>query len=683
MFGGPDGMRRILSQDNLKPKNLGQTLARFGRYFKPFWLTLVVVLVFVVISTWTQVTVPDLLGQATDCYLTPIAERTFGDFSGAGTTSAASTNCWLSEGKEPTSITQGLILGFMEAVGFTRPPDNTGVQTQAQRIAGLGELVLIVILLFVVGAVITGLSFFTMSWAGNHALRDMREDLYQHMLRLSLGFYGEHESGDLMSRITNDSETIQQAISFALLNVVGGVLLLVWVAYNMVRLSVPFALLSLVVAPLMIVATIWFSNQARKAFRRARERIGNVNAELQESISSVREVQAFNRADENIENFRITNAANRDANVRAVAYTSALAPTLEALGYVSLAIVAGVGGMAILTTGMLFGTVVSLGLVITFVAYVQRFNQPIQQIAVLWTSLQNAIAGGERIFNLMDVEPEIVNKPDALEMPAIQGEVEFENVCATYRSGLPVLSGVYFKAEPGQTVAVVGPTGAGKTTIINLIPRFYDVCDGAVRVDGIDVRDVTTESLRRQIGIVLQDTFLFSTTVMENIRYGRPDASDEEVIAAARLANLDGFIERLSEGYQTVLGERGSGLSQGQRQLISIARAALANPRILILDEATSSVDTRTERLIQKALTELLRGRTSFVIAHRLSTIRNADLLLVIDQGQIVERGKHDELLAKKGFYYDLYMSQFRAEDDVPGSSGGNGYKAGELATAN
>jgi len=396
----------------------------------------------------------------------------------------------------------------------------------------------------------------------------------------------------------------------------------------------------------------------------------------------VREVQAFNRADENIENFRVTNAANRDANVTAVAYTSALAPTLEALGYVALAIVAGVGGMAILTTGTLFGTVVSLGLVITFVAYVQRFNQPIQQIAVLWTSLQNAVAGGERIFNLMDVEPEIVNKPDALEMPAIRGEVEFENVCASYRPGLPVLSGVYFTAAPGETVAIVGPTGAGKTTIINMIPRFYDVCDGAVRIDGIDVRDVTTESLRRQIGIVLQDTFLFSTTVMENIRYGRPEATDEEVLAAAKLANLDGFIERLPDGYQTVLGERGSGLSQGQRQLISIARAALANPRILILDEATSSVDTRTERLIQKALNELLKDRTSFVIAHRLSTIRNANLLLVIDQGQIIERGKHDELLAKKGFYYNLYMSQFRTEDEAPKLPGGNGFKAGELATA-
>lgn len=667
MFGGPDGMRRMMSQDNLKPKNLGQTMARFGRYFKPFSLVLVIVLGLIIVSTWAQVTVPALLGQATDCYLIPMTENSLAAIPGlADQASASASNCWLSEGRQPASLTQRIVQGVYDLGGFARPVDTGAAPSAEQRLAGLGRLVLIVVALFVLGALLTGASFFLMSWAGNHVLRDIRIDLYQHLMRLSLGYYNEHEAGDLMSRITNDSETIQQAISFALLNVFSGVLLLIWVAVEMFRLSVPFALLSLLVVPLMIVATLWFSGQARKAFRRARERIGSVNAELQESISAVREVQAFNRADENIENFRLVNAANRDANVRAVAYTSALAPALEALGYLALAIVAGVGGSFILNGRDLLGTTVSLGLVITFVAYVQRFNQPIQQIAILWTNLQNAIAGGERIFSLMDVEPEITDRPGAIEMPTIQGAVEFENVCAAYRPGLPVLSEVNFKVKPGQTVAIVGPTGAGKTTIINLIPRFYDLCDGAVRIDGLDLREVTTVSLRRQIGLVLQDTFLFSDTVMNNIRYGRPDATDEEVYAAARLANLDSFVERLPDGYQTVLGERGSGLSQGQRQLIAIARAALANPRILILDEATSSVDTRTERLIQKALNSLLEGRTSFVIAHRLSTIRSADLLLVIDKGRIVERGTHDSLLAEKGFYYNLYMSQFSAEEPAP-----------------
>jgi ATP-binding cassette, subfamily B, multidrug efflux pump len=309
-----------------------------------------------------------------------------------------------------------------------------------------------------------------------------------------------------------------------------------------------------------------------------------------------------------------------------------------------------------------------LGLIVTFIAYTQQFNRPVQQIAVMWTNIQSAVAGGERIFDFLDTEPELVDHPEAQPLPAIQGHVVFDDVWAEYNPGEPVLKGISLEAQAGETVAIVGPTGAGKTTIINLIPRFYEVTQGAVRIDGHDVREVTRRSLREQIGLVLQDTFLFSASVMDNIRYGRPDATEEEVVAAATLARAHDFIERLPQGYQTVLGERGAGLSQGQRQLLAIARVALDDPRILILDEATSSVDTRTERQIQEALDVLLAQRTSFVIAHRLSTIRNADQVLVLRDGQIVERGTHQSLLEMQGYYYDLYLSQFRRQVDGDGA---------------
>jgi ATP-binding cassette subfamily B protein len=528
-------------------------------------------------------------------------------------------------------------------------------------------MILMVAGLYVLGALTGGSMFYLMSYSGQHVLRRMRTEVFDQILRLSIGYHVEHEAGDTMSRITNDADTIQQAVSFALVQVLSGTILIVWIAYTMLSRSVAYALVAMSVLPFMTIATLYFSGQARKAFRRTRKSIGSVNAELQESIAGVREAQAFTREEENIASFRETNAANRDANIRAVAFTAALSPTLEALGYVALMLVTAVGGVALLRGQDFFGTTISFGLMVTFLGYVQRFNQPIAQISVMWASIQSAVAGGERIFGLLDVVPEIRDRPGAPAMAPIRGTVEFKDVWAEYKPGEPVLKGIHLRAEPGQIVAIAGPTGAGKTTIANLIPRFYDVERGQVLIDGVDVRDVTSTSLRRQIGVVLQDTFLFNDTILENVRFGRPEATDEDVVAAARLAHADSFIERMPDGYRTVLGERGTGLSQGQRQLLSIARAALANPRILILDEATSSVDTRTERLIQTALKDLLRGRTSFVIAHRLSTIRNADQLIVVDGGQIIERGTHDTLMAKRGFYYDLYMSQFRRQDELGG----------------
>ncbi|NJN18334.1 MAG: ABC transporter ATP-binding protein [Oscillochloris sp.] len=621
MMGGLGGPGRMLETDKEKPVRVGATLARFWHYFKPYWYAVLLTVILIVAGTVAQVAAPFLIGQAVDCYLLPQSQ----------------------------------------ACSYTATP---GGDTAA-RLSGLAGLVGWLLVLFVSGAALQGLAFFSMNWAGQRALRRIREDTFEQIHRLSLGYYSRNEAGNVMSRITSDTDTIQQVLGFALLSVISGILQIVLTILAMLQLNWIYALISVSVVPLMALATIYFSSQARKAFRKSRREMGSVNAGLQESIAGAREVQAFNREDESIEQFRRTNAANRDANVRAASFTSALNPVLEALGYVAIAVVVLVGALSALRNQPLLGTaVISLGTVVAFVQFVQRFNQPIQQIAVLWTNIQNAIAGGERIFGLLDERPDLLDTADAHELPLIEGRVVFEGVTAEYKPGEPVLRGVSFSATPGQTVAIVGPTGAGKTTIINLIPRFYDVTGGSVTIDGHDVRQVTAASLRNQIGIVLQDSFLFADTVISNIRYGRIDASDDEVIAAAKMAEAHSFIERLPQGYQTVLGERGGGLSQGQRQLIAIARAALANPRILILDEATSSVDTRTERLIQRAFDQLLAGRTSFVIAHRLSTIRNADQVLMVQAGEIVERGTHEELLELRGAYYDLYMSQFRAEDE-------------------
>lgn len=645
-----DRQAQLLGSETSKASSVGGTLKRLGSYFRRYAWVLILIALLIIASTYTQVLIPNLIGQTVDCYLGPFASQ--------ATASAVQE----AESVLPSSAGVALRVpdgadGAFSNCWYTTPDI---ASTASETLGGLTSLILLIVGLYVINAIVSGLSFYLMSASGYRVLRDLRAEVFNHIQHLSLGYFSTHEAGDVMSRFTNDTDTLQQVIGFGLISVVQGGLLIIWTIVAMLQLNIPFALLSLVTLPLMFLATRWFSQQARRAFRKARMEIGNVNADLQESISSVREVQAFSREDENIEQFRVNNAANRDANIRAQAFTSALAPTLEAFSYVSLAIVAGVGGLLLLREQGFFGTTLSVGLIITFIGYTQQFNRPVQQISVLWANIQSAIAGAERIFNLLDEPSQITNSPDAYELAHIKGEVRYEQVWAEYVPGEPVLRGVDIEARPGEMIAIVGPTGAGKTTIINLLPRFWDVSAGRILIDGHDLRDVTLESLRSQMGIVLQDTFLFSDTVMNNIRYGRQDASDEEVIAAAKLAHADEFISRLPDGYQTVLGERGSGLSQGQRQLLSIARVALIDPRILILDEATSSVDTRTEREIQKGLEELLTGRTSFVIAHRLSTIRHADQVLVVKAGKIVERGTHDELLAERGAYYDLYMSQFR-----------------------
>ncbi|NMC79567.1 MAG: ABC transporter ATP-binding protein, partial [Chloroflexi bacterium] len=451
----------------------------------------------------------------------------------------------------------------------------------------------------------------------------------------------------------NDIDALNSFFSQALSQMIGATFALLGIVVAMLALNWQLGLAVLVMLPILWVITNLFSRWARNAFRKTRETIGDVSANLEEELGGVKVAQAFNRTDENVRRFAARNAANRDANVSATAVTSAFAPTMDVLSTLDMALVAAMGG-AMAVSGR-----ITVGVVVSFLQYVQNFFRPLQTVAQLWTMTQSALAAAERVFGLLDLQPLVQDAPDAIPAPHIEGRVTFEEVTFAYESDTPVLEQVSFEALPGQTIAIVGPTGAGKTTLVSLIARLYDVSSGRVLVDGVDVRRFQQRTLRAQMGLVTQEPFLFSGSVMDNIRYGRLDASDEAVIAAAEAAYAHDFVSRLPEGYRTDVGERGRLLSQGQRQLVAIARALLADPRLLILDEATASVDTRTEVLIQRALQKLLKGRTSFVIAHRLSTVRNADLVLVIDEGKIVERGSHTELMAKGGMYADLYQRQF------------------------
>ncbi len=508
---------------------------------------------------------------------------------------------------------------------------------------------------------------FTMAVVAQDVLNRIRGALFEKINRLSLSYHDRHESGVTMSRIVNDVAVFQELLTQGVVNVVADFLLLIGIITIMVVMSPKLALYTFAVLPIMVLATAFFTQRARSAYLRTRETIGEVAAGFQENVSGVRVVQAFAREEVSQERFERINRGNLNANLWAVALSSAYPPIVEFMSTLATGIVLFFGTMAVLNGE------ITVGVIVAFLTYVTRFFQPIRELSMVYTLFQQSMAAGEKIFQLLDEPIEVDDHPNAKAMPRIEGRVEFEHVFFSYRNNVPVLNDVGFVAEPGQTVALVGPTGAGKTSIASLLARFYDVRGGRVLIDGIDIRDVTMASLRSQMGYVPQDPFLFTGTIADNIRFGRLDATDEEVIEAARSANAHDFILRQADGYATHVYERGQNYSQGQRQLIALARAVLANPRILVLDEATASVDTRTEALIQSALNRVLEGRTSFVIAHRLSTIRNADTVLVIDHGEIVERGTHRELLTQEGMYRDLYLMQYRREQRTHGTAGAPG----------
>jgi ATP-binding cassette subfamily B protein len=520
-----------------------------------------------------------------------------------------------------------------------------------------GRLVLVVVLFVLAGLAGWGMTYvetYMTGWVGERILADMRKQLFEHLQRLSLGFYERNRAGVLISRMTNDVEAIDQLVTDGITTLAQSTLMLGGTAVLLIVLDPRLALVTLTVIPFMIIATAVFRSRSGRAYADVRERLGLVTATLAEDISGMRMVQAFVREERAKENFGTVARDYRDSNLQTVVLNALYFPFVSFLATLALAIVLGYGGH------LYFDHALTLGTLFAFMLYVNNFFDPVQQLSQLYNTFLSATAALDKIIGVLDEKPEIVDRPGAKPLARIAGHVGFEDVHFAYglrggEKGEEVLHGIDLDVPAGTTVALVGHTGAGKSTIAKLLARFYEPTSGRIAIDGRDLNDVTQESLRRQLGIVPQEGFLFAGTVAENIAFGRPEARPEDIVRAAQTVGAHEFILRLEDGYETQLGERGSRLSLGQRQLVAFARALLADPRILILDEATSSVDIGTERTIERALRTLLADRTSFVIAHRLSTIRNADLIVVLEHGQVIEQGSHDELLARRGLYTSLY----------------------------
>ncbi len=617
---------------------------RLLRYVRQYLYLLIFVLILSIITSLISILPPQIMGVA-------INEIIASGKSGSAGSIQRTT---------PRDADSGTTQSIRRSLPIT-PVIRKASDYAAKRMPGRNPFILTFyvltaayLLLYLVNTGISVIRGFVMAKLGQSIVFDMRNHIYGHLQKLSLRYFGDHRTGDIMSRVINDIASLQSMMVGPVIGFITDVIKLGWILYFILRWDWRLTMLSLLVGPVMVPATVVFGIYMRETFRLIRRKMGELNALLQDNLSGIRIIKGFAREEYEFDRFKEKGDENRRLRIRVARIMAVFSPSMNILMQAGSMIVLSYGGVKVIRGQM------DPGMFIVLFPYIRMVYGPIGSLSRFYSTIQQALASVERVFEVLDTEPDIAEKKDAVELPVIRGEVEFRNVNFSYSDGVEVLKNVSLKAYPGQMVAFVGPSGAGKTTSVNLVPRFYDPTEGDVFIDGHNIRDVKLNSLRKQMGIVLQEPFLFNDTVKTSIAYGKLDATDEEIVEAANAANAHDFIQELPQGYDTVIGERGTKLSGGQRQRISIARAILANPRILILDEATSSVDTETEMLIQDAIQRLVKDRTTFVIAHRLSTIHDADLIVVLDKGNVVGMGSHDELLTKGGLYSRLHKVQFR-----------------------
>ena len=662
---GPGGHGPRGKKEKPKVKNAKGTIVRLFKYLSAVKVPLILALLALMGSTVASLVTPmvsgkliDTLNSATNIPKSVATASMLGAYVATGYMMNRKTKKEEAlEGGKTHLLAEGFIFsvtGFLASLA-----SGTGALLFTGEGEAMGALLKqlgFMALLFMVSSLFSLSQQLMLVKVAQHTVKVIREELFEKLQALPLRYFDSVPHGQIMSRLTNDVDNVSNMLSNTITQILSSVVTLVVCLYMMLRLSWQLTLVSFITIPFSMLIMGTITKHTRKYFKLQQACLGEMNGIVEETVSGARVVKVFSREDEVINEFEEANEDLTTAGTYATILSSVIGPLMNVVHNISFALMSGIGGFLVVN-----GSVSSIGMIQSFLQYSRQFSNPFNQIANQITTIQSALAGAERVFEVMDVEPEPLDKENANPLSSPKGLVVFENVTFGYNSETPILKNLTFDAKPGQTIALVGPTGAGKTTVVNLLMRFYDINSGRILIDGIDIGDIQREKLRTSLGMVLQDVYLFAGTVRDNIAYGNLNATDEEVERAAKMANCHEFITRLPKGYQTELSEAGSNISQGQRQLLSIARAILSDPSILILDEATSSVDTRTEMNIQQAMITLMKGRTSFVIAHRLSTIRNADQILVLNAGTIIESGTHEELVKKGGFYADLLNSQYKS----------------------